>query len=158
MSAVALKRLNDFLAEYGIPRRTFYDLKNKNLAPRVTKIGRRVYVAAEDEAEWLQRHRSATAAVENRIVDLTVRLSETALELATKPTPEQSLDILHRAEGLAHQLIAARGERARLAGDEAADAKQNAEHERILEVNRDAWAAADRAIRAARALRHLAGA
>lgn len=147
--------LNEFLEKYGINRRTFYRWKEAGIAPRETKIGRLLFIFAQDEAGWVQRHRSATAAIENRVTQLTVRLAETALELAGKPTPEQSMDILHRAEGLAHQLIIARADRARLAGDEAAAQAAGAEHDRVCEVNREAWKAAtdDQ-----RAQRYLAGA
>ena len=151
----AIKPLDVFLSENHIPRRTFYFWRDRGLAPRITKIGRSVFIAAEDEAEWVQRHRSATAAVDNRVAELTARLAETAMELAGQPTPEQAMDILHRAEGLAHQLIIARADRARLAGDEAAAQAAGAEHDRVCEVNREAWKAATDA---QRAQRYFAGA
>lgn len=45
---MAVKPLDVFLKENHIPRRTFYDWRDRGLAPRTIKIGRSVFIADED--------------------------------------------------------------------------------------------------------------
>ena len=44
--------LQFWLKDNNVPHRTFYHWLNRGLAPRVTKIGRRVYIQAADDAAW----------------------------------------------------------------------------------------------------------
>jgi hypothetical protein len=44
--------LQRWLQDNNIPHHTFYHWLHRGLAPRVTKIGRRVYIQAVDDAAW----------------------------------------------------------------------------------------------------------
>ena len=50
--------LQRWLQDNNIPHRTFYHWLDRGLAPRVTKIGRRVYIQAVDDAEWREELRA----------------------------------------------------------------------------------------------------
>jgi hypothetical protein len=50
--------LQRWLQDNNIPHRTFYHWLDRGLAPRVTKIGRRVYIQAVDDAAWREELRT----------------------------------------------------------------------------------------------------
>jgi len=50
--------LQRWLQDNNVPPRTFYHWQNRGLAPRVTKIGGRVYIQAVDDAEWREELRA----------------------------------------------------------------------------------------------------
>jgi hypothetical protein len=45
--------LDNFLARYDMSRSFFYKLRTQNRGPRITKVGKRSFIAREDEDAWL---------------------------------------------------------------------------------------------------------
>ncbi len=52
-----------WLQDNNVPHRTFYHWLHKGIAPRVTRIGRRVYIQAVDDAAWRESLRSSQDAI-----------------------------------------------------------------------------------------------
>ncbi len=76
----AIKPLEIFLAENHIKRRTYYDWRDRGYAPRTIKIGRGVYIAEQDERQWVEQMRSANSVTEQRIAELIFRASRVKSE------------------------------------------------------------------------------
>jgi predicted DNA-binding transcriptional regulator AlpA len=51
--------IKGFIAEQGIPRGLLYQMVKAGTAPRITRIGRRLFISREAIDEWRQRAEGA---------------------------------------------------------------------------------------------------
>jgi predicted DNA-binding transcriptional regulator AlpA len=59
--------IDQFCAEFGISRGTFYNLKRSGKAPRTMKVGTRTVISEQAKQDWVHEREKETAAQASKL-------------------------------------------------------------------------------------------